>query len=42
MIDVSEATSILAKLIAGGRLTEQEQQELDEYASRFRINNKNT
>lgn len=37
MIDVSEATSILAKLIAGGRLTEQEQQELDEYASRFKI-----
>ena len=42
MIDVSEATSILAKLIAGGKITEQEQQELDEYASRFRIdNNKN-
>lgn len=43
MIDVSEATSILAKLIAGGKLTEQERQDLDEYASRFRIdNNKNT
>lgn len=42
MIDVSEATSILAKLIAGGRLTEQEQQNLDEYASRFKINNKDT
>ena len=37
MIDVSEATSILAKLIAGGKLTEQERQDLDEYASRFRI-----
>ena len=36
MIDVSEATSILAKLIAGGKLTEQEQQDLDEYASRFK------
>ena len=43
MIDVSEATSILAKLIAGGKLTELEQHDLDEYASRFRIdNNKNT
>lgn len=42
MIDVSEATSILAKLIAGGKLTEQEQQNLDEYASRFKINNKDT
>ena len=36
MIDVSEATSILAKLIAGGKITEQEQQDLDEYASRFK------
>lgn len=38
MIDVSEATSILAKLIAGGKLTEQEQKDLDEYASRFKLN----
>lgn len=36
MIDVSEATSILAKLIAGGKLTEQERQDLDEYANRFK------
>ena len=36
MIDVSEATIILAKLIAGGKLTEQERQELDEYANRFK------
>lgn len=38
MIDVSEATSILAKLIAGGKLTDQEHQDLDEYASRFKLN----
>lgn len=38
MIDVSEATSILAKLIAGGNLTDQEREELDEYASRFKLN----
>ena len=42
MIDVSEATSILAKLIAGGKLKEQERQELDEYANRFKIHNKDT
>lgn len=42
MIDVSQATSILAKLIAGVKLTEQEQQYLDEYASRFKIHNKDT
>ena len=36
MIDVSEATCILAKLIAGGKMTEQEKQELDEYANRFK------
>ena len=43
MIDVSGATSIFSKFIAGNKLTEQEKQDLDEYASRFRIdNNKNT
>lgn len=42
MIDVSQATSIFAKLIAGVKLTEQEQQDLDEYASRFKIHNKDT
>lgn len=38
MIDVSEATSILAKIIAGGQITDEEQQALDEYASRFKLN----
>lgn len=38
MIEVSEATSILAKIIAGGQITDEEQQALDEYASRFNFN----
>lgn len=42
MIDVSEATSILSKFLAGNKLTEQEQKYLDEYASRFKNDNKNT
>ena len=42
MIDVSEATSILAKLIAGVKLTEQERQDLDEYASRFKVDGNTT
>lgn len=42
MIDVSEATSIFAKIAAGCQISDQEQQALDEYASRFRINNKDT
>ena len=42
MIDVSEATSILSKFIAVGKLTEQERKDLDEYASRFKNNNKYT
>lgn len=36
MIDVSQATSIFAKIAAGGQISEQEQQALDEYASRFK------
>ena len=40
MIDVSEATSIFSKFIAGNKLTEQEMQNLDEYASRFKNDNK--
>lgn len=36
MVDVSKASSIYAKCVAGDRLSAQEQKELDEYASRFR------
>ena len=36
MIDVSEATNIFSKIAAGGQISEQEKQALDEYASRFK------
>lgn len=37
MIDVSEATGIFAKLASGGRITPEEREELDDYASRFKL-----
>lgn len=36
MVDVTKATSIYAKCVAGDKLSPQEQKDLDEYASRFR------
>lgn len=36
MVDVSKASSLYAKCVAGDRLSPQEQKELDEYASRFK------
>lgn len=36
MVDVSKASSLYAKCVAGDRLSPQEQRDLDEYASRFK------
>lgn len=36
MVDVSKASSLYAKCVAGEKLSPQEQKELDEYASRFK------
>lgn len=41
MVDVSKASSLYAKCLAGDRLSPQEQKELDEYASRFRQKEQN-
>lgn len=41
MVDVSKASSLYAKCLAGDRLSSQEQKELDEYASRFRQKEQN-
>lgn len=36
MVDVSKASSLYAKCVAGDRLSPQEQRDLEEYASRFK------
>ena len=41
MVDVSKASSIYAKCVAGDRLSPQEQKDLDEYASRFKPKEQN-
>ena len=41
MVDVSKASSIYAKCVAGEKLTPQEHKDLDEYASRFRQKEQN-